>query len=76
MVDGVVIIITHFRWICPNRRKQSLVLPLPTFVSFFFFYYRRMSWVDDDPEDVVNTMQASVWGGEFLMVIRGSKSCS
>jgi hypothetical protein len=24
-----------------------------------------MSLVDDDPEDVVNAMQASVWGGEF-----------
>ena len=25
-----------------------------------------MSWGDDDPEDVVNAMQASVWGGKFL----------
>ena len=66
MVDGPVII-AHLRWICPNRRKQSLILPLPTSrLIFFGFCYRRASWADDEPEDVVNAMQASIWGGEFF----------
>lgn len=34
-------------------------------MNVFLYYYRRMSEVDDDPEDVVNSVQASVWGGEF-----------
>ena len=62
MLDGSVII-AQLRWICPNRRKQSLILPLPTFS--FLFRYRRTSWMEDEPEDVVNAMDARVWGGEF-----------
>lgn len=68
MGDRIVILaLTHSRWICLNRRKQNLSFFFSSSHTFCFFCYRRMSLVDDDPEDVVNVMQASVWGGEFLL---------
>lgn len=58
MLDGQVII-AHYRWIC---RKQKLYFLLYT---NSFLLVRRTSWVEDEPEDVVNAMHASVWDGEF-----------
>ena len=59
-------VIAQPQWTCPKRRTFTSS-SYTKLTHFYFYCYRRMLWEDDDPNDVSNAMQASVWSGESLV---------